>query len=167
MANYSFSGDDVLIDSDASLMTDFINLKIKSAQSFRCAYRDKMYTHVFIWMSAHTIYIKKSGKDEAGRVVSSTNRHHIPSSSLSFKKGEDKFCSVNFTSRWQNTFSSSDIIWILPRQATKKGSLTHVTPVSAWVPAPQPHHASWILALRLFSLLTNFLDYENFVLHFK
>jgi hypothetical protein len=48
MANYSFSGGDVLIDSDASLMTDFINLKIKSAQSFGCAYRDKMYTHVFI-----------------------------------------------------------------------------------------------------------------------
>jgi hypothetical protein len=103
MANYSFSEGDVLVDSDASLMTDFINLKIKSAQSFGCAYRDKVYTHVFIGMSAHTIYIKKSGKDEAGRVVSSTNRHHIPSSSLSFKKGEDKFCSVN-------TFSSSDII---------------------------------------------------------
>jgi hypothetical protein len=58
MANYSFSEGDVPVgSSDASLMTDFINFKIKSAQSFRYIYRDKVYTHVFIGMSAHTLYI--------------------------------------------------------------------------------------------------------------
>jgi hypothetical protein len=34
---------DVLVDSDVFLMTDFMNLKIKSTQSFRCANRDKIY----------------------------------------------------------------------------------------------------------------------------
>jgi hypothetical protein len=30
---------DVLIDSEVFLVTDFINLKIKPAQSFKCAHR--------------------------------------------------------------------------------------------------------------------------------
>jgi hypothetical protein len=34
---------DVLIDSNVLLMTDFINLKIKSAQSFRDTYIGRMY----------------------------------------------------------------------------------------------------------------------------
>jgi hypothetical protein len=34
---------DVPVDSDAFLITDFMNLKIKSTQSFRCANRDKIY----------------------------------------------------------------------------------------------------------------------------
>jgi hypothetical protein len=51
---------DAPIDSELLLMTDFINLKIKSAQYFRCVYRDMMCVRVFIEMSAHTyinIYI--------------------------------------------------------------------------------------------------------------
>jgi hypothetical protein len=50
---------DVTVDSEALLVTDFVNLKIKSAQSFRCAHRDRMYG-VFIDVSAYTcmnIYI--------------------------------------------------------------------------------------------------------------
>jgi hypothetical protein len=53
-------GDDVLIDSETLLMTDFVNLKIKSAQSFGCAHRGRVYMRVFIEVSAHvcmSIYI--------------------------------------------------------------------------------------------------------------
>jgi hypothetical protein len=46
-------GDDVPIDSDALLVTDFMDLKIKSAQSFEIAYRDRVYVRVFIEVSAH------------------------------------------------------------------------------------------------------------------
>jgi hypothetical protein len=47
-------GDDVPVDSDALLMTNFVNLKIKPAQSFRSAHKGKIYVHEFIWMSSHT-----------------------------------------------------------------------------------------------------------------
>jgi hypothetical protein len=36
------------------LVTDFVNLNIKSAQSFRCVYRSKLYVRVFIKVSART-----------------------------------------------------------------------------------------------------------------
>jgi hypothetical protein len=51
---------DVLINSDTLLVTDFINLKIKLAQSFGCAYMGMVYVRVLIWMSVRTcmsIYI--------------------------------------------------------------------------------------------------------------
>ncbi len=41
-ANYSFSGDDVPVDSETLLMTDFVNLKIKPTQSFEVAHKDMM-----------------------------------------------------------------------------------------------------------------------------
>jgi hypothetical protein len=44
--------DDVPIDSETLLMTDFVNLKIKTAQSFGDAHRGRMCVHVFIWVSA-------------------------------------------------------------------------------------------------------------------
>jgi hypothetical protein len=47
-------GGDVLVDSEAFLVTDFVNLKIKLAQSFRCAYRGRMCMRVFIEVSART-----------------------------------------------------------------------------------------------------------------
>jgi hypothetical protein len=47
-------GDDILIDSDALLVTDFMNFKIKSAQSFGCAHRGRVCIRVFIGVSAHT-----------------------------------------------------------------------------------------------------------------
>jgi hypothetical protein len=37
-------------------MTNFINLKIKSTQSFECAHTDSIYVYVFIRVSTH-IYI--------------------------------------------------------------------------------------------------------------
>jgi hypothetical protein len=46
--------DDVSVDSDTLLVTDFMNLKIKPTQSFEGNHRDRMCAHVFIGMSAHT-----------------------------------------------------------------------------------------------------------------
>jgi hypothetical protein len=34
-------------------VTDFVNLKIKPAQSFGCAHRGMVCIRVFIWVSAH------------------------------------------------------------------------------------------------------------------
>jgi hypothetical protein len=47
-------GDDVFVDSETLLVTNFVNLKIKSAQSFGCAHRDRVCVRVFIGVSAHT-----------------------------------------------------------------------------------------------------------------
>jgi hypothetical protein len=41
-ANYSFSGRRRPVDSEMLLVTDFVNLKIKPAQSFECAHRGSM-----------------------------------------------------------------------------------------------------------------------------
>jgi hypothetical protein len=60
MANYSFSGGDISVNSESLLVTDFVNLKIKPTQSFGCAHRGRMCVRVFIGVSAHTcmsIYI--------------------------------------------------------------------------------------------------------------
>jgi hypothetical protein len=53
-------GDDVLIDGEMFLLTDFVNLKIKSVQFFRGAYRCMVCVRVLIEMSIYTcmnIYI--------------------------------------------------------------------------------------------------------------
>jgi hypothetical protein len=42
---------DVPVNSDTLLMIDFVNLKIKLTQSFRCAYRGRMCVRVFIRIS--------------------------------------------------------------------------------------------------------------------
>jgi hypothetical protein len=47
-------GDDVFIDSETLLVTDFVNLKIKPAQSFRGTHRDTIYVHIFIGVNVHT-----------------------------------------------------------------------------------------------------------------
>jgi hypothetical protein len=47
-------GSDISVDSETLLMTDFVNPKIKSVQSFRGAHRGRIYVCVFIRMSAHT-----------------------------------------------------------------------------------------------------------------
>jgi hypothetical protein len=41
-------GDDVFIDGDGLLVTDFMNLKIKPTQSFKGAHRNRVYMHIFI-----------------------------------------------------------------------------------------------------------------------
>jgi hypothetical protein len=53
-------GDDVLVDSETFLITDFVNLKIKPVQSFRGGHRDKLCVCIFIEISTHiciNIYI--------------------------------------------------------------------------------------------------------------
>jgi hypothetical protein len=60
-------GDDVPIDNDVFLMTDFMNLRIKSAHSFICVHRDmicicmlieiNIYTNMNIYV--YTIFLKK------------------------------------------------------------------------------------------------------------
>jgi hypothetical protein len=47
-------GGDVSVDSKTLLVTDFINLKIKSDQSFEDAYRGRVCVRVFIGLSDHT-----------------------------------------------------------------------------------------------------------------
>jgi hypothetical protein len=44
-------GGDVPVDSESLLVTDFVNLKIKSAQSFGGAHRDRMCMCVLIGVS--------------------------------------------------------------------------------------------------------------------
>jgi hypothetical protein len=51
---------DVSVDSETLLVTDFVNLKIKLAQSFEVAHRSRVCVRIFIAVSAHTyinIYI--------------------------------------------------------------------------------------------------------------
>jgi hypothetical protein len=53
-------GCDVPVDSEPFLMTDFVNLKIKPAQSFRDIHRGRMRVCMFIRINTHTyinIYI--------------------------------------------------------------------------------------------------------------
>jgi hypothetical protein len=44
-------GDDVFVDSETLLVTDFMNLKIKPTQSFKDAHKDRVYIHVIIRVS--------------------------------------------------------------------------------------------------------------------
>jgi hypothetical protein len=53
-ANYLLMRDDVSIDNDALLMTDFVNLKIKPVQSFRRAHIGRVYVCIFIRVNTHT-----------------------------------------------------------------------------------------------------------------
>jgi hypothetical protein len=46
-------GGDVL-DSESLLETDSMNLKMKSAQYLRYAYKDRVCVYIFIGISAHT-----------------------------------------------------------------------------------------------------------------
>jgi hypothetical protein len=47
-------GGDVSVDSDALLVTDFINFKIKSAQSFGGTHKGRVCVCVFIGVSVYT-----------------------------------------------------------------------------------------------------------------
>jgi hypothetical protein len=47
-------GDNVYIDSETLVVADFVNFKIKSAQSFKYAHRDMVCVRVFIGMSGRT-----------------------------------------------------------------------------------------------------------------
>jgi hypothetical protein len=59
--------DDIFINSETLLMTDFINLKIKLVQSFRGNHKDVIRVYIFIEVNAHiyiniyicTVFLKK------------------------------------------------------------------------------------------------------------
>jgi hypothetical protein len=61
-------GDNISVESETLLVTNFINLKIKPAQSFGDPHRGRMYVRVFIGMIAYTcmsicvctMFLKKS-----------------------------------------------------------------------------------------------------------
>jgi hypothetical protein len=59
-------GGDVSINSEAFLVTDFVNLKIKPTQSFRRAHRNRVYVRVLvsdrICMSiyVYSVFLKKT-----------------------------------------------------------------------------------------------------------
>jgi hypothetical protein len=54
MINYFLIGGDVPFDSDTLLVNDFMNLNIKSVQSFGCVHVGRMCMHISIKISAHT-----------------------------------------------------------------------------------------------------------------
>jgi hypothetical protein len=80
---------DVPVDSEMLLVTDFMNLKIKSVQSFGYAHKGMVYVHVFIKMSTHTciricictVFLKNPAKirdrDRQSHNVSGHNRFDI------------------------------------------------------------------------------------------
>jgi hypothetical protein len=47
---------DIPVNSEAILVTDFINLKINPIQFFECAHRDRMYVYIFIGINDN-IYV--------------------------------------------------------------------------------------------------------------
>jgi hypothetical protein len=60
--------DNILIDNETLLVTDFVNLKIKPIQSFECAHRGRVCVsvfirrvHIYIYMSiyVYTMFLKK------------------------------------------------------------------------------------------------------------
>jgi hypothetical protein len=56
--NYYFSGRRRPIDNETLLVIGFVNLKIKSTQSFKYSHKNRVYIRVFIWINTH-IYIYK------------------------------------------------------------------------------------------------------------
>jgi hypothetical protein len=60
-------GGDVSVNSEALLMTDFVNLKIKPTQSLKCAYKGRVYARVLvddricIIIYVYTVFLKNKG----------------------------------------------------------------------------------------------------------
>jgi hypothetical protein len=52
--NYFFSERRRSVDSETLLVIDFMNLKIKSTQYFKCAHRNILYVYILIELSTHT-----------------------------------------------------------------------------------------------------------------
>jgi hypothetical protein len=60
MTNYFLMRCDVPIDNEILLVIKFLNLKIRSSQSFKIIHKSMVCVHVFIRISTHT-YIKIYG----------------------------------------------------------------------------------------------------------
>jgi hypothetical protein len=58
---------DVTVNSETLLVTDFMNLKIKSARSFECVHRDRVCVRVVsdrtcMSICVYTVFLKKSAR---------------------------------------------------------------------------------------------------------
>jgi hypothetical protein len=78
-ANYFFSGRQRPVDSETFLVTDFVNLKIKLAQSFRGVHKSRVYMRVFTGVSTHTCikilcFLRKKLKKERGKSMPNKDR---------------------------------------------------------------------------------------------
>jgi hypothetical protein len=65
-------GDNVPVNHKTLFVTDFVNLKIKLAQSFRDAHTDRVYVRMFIRLSAHicmSICVRTVSKKKSCEVV--------------------------------------------------------------------------------------------------
>jgi hypothetical protein len=47
-------GDDVPVNNETLLLIEFVNLKIKSTQSFECVHKNRVCTRMFIGVSTRT-----------------------------------------------------------------------------------------------------------------
>jgi hypothetical protein len=72
-------GGDVPVDSETLLVINFVNLKIKSAQSFRDAYKDMVCVHTFIGVSKdlHLYCVSKKIKANFQEQISLQNSFTI------------------------------------------------------------------------------------------
>jgi hypothetical protein len=62
--------DDIPINSDAFLVTDFVNIKINLCQFFKCAHRNRVCMRVFIGVSARIFIFIVFLKKETNYVLS-------------------------------------------------------------------------------------------------
>jgi hypothetical protein len=73
-------GGDISINGETILVSDFVNLKIKSAQYFRCAHKNRMCVHIFIEVSAHTymnIYVQERSQKSNLRGAKQILKHYF------------------------------------------------------------------------------------------
>jgi hypothetical protein len=74
-------GGDVSIDSEALLVTDFVNLKIKPAQSFRGTHRDRVCVCVhrnecsYVYKYLHLYCVSKKIKDIVLQMIQRVGAH--------------------------------------------------------------------------------------------
>jgi hypothetical protein len=87
--NYFLVRGDVPVDSEVLLVIDFMNLKIKPTQSFRCAHRGRVCVRVFIGVSDRTcmnirvctVFLKKYRS-----INQKTNKNHFAAVTSRLKK---------------------------------------------------------------------------------
>jgi hypothetical protein len=96
-------------------VTEFVNLKIKSAQSFRCTHRDMICVHIFIRVSNHTyinIYIYTMFLKK--RLISPLSDCQLLTNSLYYSSAYIQLCDASKT--WSKLTTNQLIVTIWARQ---------------------------------------------------
>jgi hypothetical protein len=76
---------DIFIDSETLLMIDFINLKIKSTQSFKYTHKNKMYIYIFIKNYSYIYkYLHRATNTRFEDLAFLARTAHFPVAKLSF-----------------------------------------------------------------------------------